>query len=640
MPSVSVRTRILAAVILPLVLVMLLVVQVIAERQRTVAATGTLHARSVALADLAVLRDRVFEERRQHETLTRSAAVGLTPESVAALLDMEVVTDPSAARSATDVALAALEPEDRPFTPATLAALRSDLDGGRLSVGDASARLDSLEALVVSGLEAMLDEVGERAVAIGHVLLDRTVRVMRDAIRAVGSRGGQIRTLSDHLFASGPDAVSSLTELAQATRQHEDLGVALASAPVRSVADAWTRPSPVGDTFDDAVTAVLQGRGDAIGGLRADGIAAPADLRQVGRVLGVPVLVAPSWLLLAAVIVLSYGPALTDRFGSTRAYIGAASFAVLLLVSVLLHEIGHCVVARAFGLPVRSITVTFLAGLTEITEPPQTPAREYAVAVIGPMVSLLLAGLGLASVQLFEPDSLPFLLAAVVALSNGMVAGFNLLPGLPLDGGRVLRAAVWEVTGDPVRSTRVAAWAGRVVAIVVVPGLLLVVLPVLNVTSVGVITLLFTALIGFFIYAGASASLHRAQLEERLPAASVALLARPALEVSADLPLAEAVRRAHEAGARALVVTDSSGRLQAVVNEAAVLATPEERRPWVTVGTVARSIEEGMVLDAALAGEPLLAAMRATPATEYVVSDPTGPVRVLVTADVAQAVTR
>ena len=361
---------------------------------------------------------------------------------------------------------------------------------------------------------------------------------------------------------------------------------------------------------------------------------------QVGRVLGVPVLVAPSWLLFAAVIVLSYGPALTDRFGTTRAYVGAASFAVLLLVSVLLHEIGHAVVARAFGLPVRSITVTFLAGLTEITEPPQTPGREYAVAVIGPMVSLLLAGLGLASVQLFEPDSLPFLLAAVVALSTGMVAAFNLLPGLPLDGGRVLRAAVWKVTGDPTRSTRVAAWAGRVVAVVVVPALLLVVLPLLNVTSVGVITLLFTALIGLFIYAGASASLQRARLEERLPAASVALLARPALEVAADVPLAEAVRRAHEAGARAIVVTDSAGRLQAVVNEAAVLATPEERRPWVTVGTVARRIEEGMVLDPALSGEPLLAAMRATPATEYVVPDPTGPVRVLVTADVAQAVTR
>lgn len=359
---------------------------------------------------------------------------------------------------------------------------------------------------------------------------------------------------------------------------------------------------------------------------------------RIGRVLGVPVLVSPSWLLFAAFVVLIYGPALSDRFGPTRAYIGAVSFAVLLLLSVLLHEIGHCVVARAFGLPVRSITVTFLAGLTEITEPPQTPAREYAVAVIGPMVSLLLAGVGLATVQLFEPDSLPYLLAAIVALSNGLVAGFNLLPGLPLDGGRVLRAAVWKLTGDPEKSTRVAAWSGRGVAVVAVPGLLLGVLPAVGVTSLDVTTVIFTALIGAFVYAGASASLQRSRLVERLPRASVAALARPALEVPADLPLAEAVRRAHESGARAIVVTDSAGRLQAVVSEAAVLATPEERRPWVTVGTVSRSLEDGLVLDGALQGEELLAAMRAFPASEYVVRDPAGQVRVLVTADVAQAV--
>jgi Zn-dependent protease len=360
---------------------------------------------------------------------------------------------------------------------------------------------------------------------------------------------------------------------------------------------------------------------------------------QIGRVLGVPVVISPTWLLFAGFIVVTYGPALTDRFGTTRAYVGAAAFAVLLLLSVLLHEIGHCAVARAFGLPVRSITITFLAGLTEITEPPQTPGREYAVAVIGPMVSLLLAGLGLASLPLFEPDSLPFLLAAIVAISNGLVAGFNLLPGLPLDGGRVLRAALWKITGDAESSTRTAAWAGRGVAVVVVPTLLLGILPLLGVTRVSLGTALFAGLIGAFIYVGASASLQRARYVERLPRASVARLARPALEVPADLPLAEAVRRAHEAGARAIVVTDSAGRLQAVASEAAVLATPEERRPWVTVDTVSRRLEEGLLLDPSLEGEALLAAMRATPASEYVVPDPAGPVRVLVTADVAEAVT-
>ncbi len=203
----------------------------------------------------------------------------------------------------------------------------------------------------------------------------------------------------------------------------------------------------------------------------------------------------------------------------------------------------------------------------------------------------------------------------------------------------MLRAAVWQVTGDPDRSTRFAAWSGRVVAVVVVPALLLGVLPAVGFTSLDVTTLVFTVLVAAFIYVGATASLQRARFVERLPRASVAALARPALEVPADLPLAEAVRRAHEAGTRAIVVTDSSGRLQAVVSEAAVLATPEERRPWVTVGTVSRRLEEGLVLDPALQGEALLAAMRAFPASEYLVPDPTGPVRVLVTADVAEAVT-
>ena len=363
---------------------------------------------------------------------------------------------------------------------------------------------------------------------------------------------------------------------------------------------------------------------------------APAPPRgvQVGRVAGVPVLVSPSWLLFAAVVVVSFGPMLSDQYGAGRGYTGAVAFAVLLLVSVLLHEVGHCVVARAFDLPVRSITVTFLAGLTEISEPPQTPAREYAVAVVGPTVSLLLAGLGWAGRDLFEPGSLPFLLMTVVAGSNALVAAFNLLPGLPLDGGRVLRSVLWRVTGDPDRATRAAAWAGRAVALVVVPVLLLGVLPAAGLTEVSVTTVLFSALVATFIYAGASATLQQEELKRRLPRASVAALARRAVAVTEEVPLAVAVRRAQEADARGVVIVDSTGRPRAVVSEAAVLATPEERRPWVPVGSVAKGLVDGMVLDASLAGEALVDALRRTPATEYVVLDGGG-FRVLAAEDVA-----
>lgn len=359
---------------------------------------------------------------------------------------------------------------------------------------------------------------------------------------------------------------------------------------------------------------------------------------RIGRVLGVPVLLAPSWFLFAAFVLFSYGPLLSERFGDAQGYTAAGVYALLLLASVLLHEIGHCVVARAFGLPVASITVTLLAGLTEITRPPQTPAREYAVAVVGPLVSLLLAGLGYAGAELLEPGSLEWFLVRGVAVINALVAVFNLLPGLPLDGGRVLRAVVWRVTGDGSRASLLSAWAGRVVAVVVVPVLLLVVLPAVRQSTADGTDVVFALLVALFVYGGATASLRQAQVAAKLPGVSARLLARPALGVPADLPLAEAVRRAREVGARGLVVVDRTDQPEGVVSEAAVVATPEQRRPWITVSALSRRVDAAMLLDAELRGEELLDAMRAAPAPEYVVRDAQGHLGVLLAADVVRAV--
>lgn len=371
---------------------------------------------------------------------------------------------------------------------------------------------------------------------------------------------------------------------------------------------------------------------------------APAPARraglQVGHVLGVPVLIAPSWFLLAGLLVLFLSPPLVASLGTTQAYVVTGSFAVLLGISVLLHEVGHCVVARAFDLPVRSITITFLAGFTEITKPPQTPAREYSVAVAGPMVSLLLAAVGVALIPVFDDTGIAGRVCENIAITNGLIAAVNLLPGLPLDGGRVLRSIVWRLNGDAEKATRVAAQAGRVVAIAVLPFVLVVLLPELGYGGSGAGNVIFAALLSAFIYTGATAALKRSQTMSKLPRVSVAGLARPALRVPAEMPLAEAVRRAQEAGVHGLVVVDGADRLEAVVSEAAVLATPEQRRPWVTVGTLARRLEPGLLLDPALGGEALLDAMRAMPASEYVAQDPaTGEVRVLAAKDVAHALT-
>ncbi|HUR14551.1 MAG TPA: site-2 protease family protein [Mycobacteriales bacterium] len=358
---------------------------------------------------------------------------------------------------------------------------------------------------------------------------------------------------------------------------------------------------------------------------------------QIARVLGVPVRLMPSWFVFAAYLVLTGQQVLRTRVGPGEAYALAAAFVLLLLLSVVLHEIGHLAMARAFGLPVRSITVTLLAGFTEITEPPQTPVREYAVAVCGPMVSLLLSGLAVAGAVALPDDSIGQLLLQGSAATNGTIGVLNLLPGLPLDGGRVLRSIVWQLGGDAERATRVSARAGMVLAVVVIPVLIVGVLPEYGIGDRDVITVVVSALVGAFIYTGARASLQRSHVVSRLPGVSVEGLARPALAVTATLPLAEAVRQAQEAGVRALVVVDGSGRVEGLVSEAWVRQVPAERRPWVSVADGARRLEPALVLSAALVGEELLLAMQQTPASEYLVDGPVP--RVLVSADVAAAVT-
>ncbi|MFI6579701.1 M50 family metallopeptidase [Embleya sp. NPDC050493] len=343
----------------------------------------------------------------------------------------------------------------------------------------------------------------------------------------------------------------------------------------------------------------------------------------MGRPFGVPVYVAPTWFVIAAVITVLFAPTFESLFpdlGPWR-FVLSFGFAVLLYVSVLVHELAHAVTALRLGLPVRRITIQFLGGVSEIDKP-ETARHEFLVSAAGPALSLALGGgfwvIGLA----LDVDTLAGRMVALLAVSNLLVAAFNLLPGLPLDGGRMLRAVVWRVSGRPLAGTIAASWAGRVLAVVVLISSVL--------WSLGAdagartYTLIFGALVAGFMWAGAVQSLRAERLRERLPELRVRLLTRRAIPVAADVPLSEALRRAHEEGARGLVVVDRGGDPVALVRESAVLATPEHRRPWVAVGPLARDLVPGMKVGADLAGEDLLVAMRAAPASEYLVVEPDG----------------
>ncbi|MER6012934.1 site-2 protease family protein [Streptomyces bluensis] len=367
----------------------------------------------------------------------------------------------------------------------------------------------------------------------------------------------------------------------------------------------------------------------------------------MGRPFGVPVYVAPSWFLVAALITWVFGGQL-DRvlpeLGNAR-YLVSLFFAVAFYASVLVHELAHTIAALRFKLPVRRIQLQFFGGVSEIEKESETPGREFVLAFVGPLLSLVLAGVFYIALQTVEPGTVPGVLLAGLMISNLIVAAFNLLPGLPLDGGRMLRAVVWKITGKPMSGTIAAAWVGRALAVSVLIGL-----PLLTQSGAlgtgaedlgGMDTVtdaLLAAILAAIIWTGAGNSLRMARLREHLPELRARNLTRRAVPVQTDTPLSEALRRANDAGARALVVVDADGEPLSLVREAAIVGVPEHRRPWVAVSGLAQELTDGMRVSAELAGEDLLDALRAAPATEYLVVEESGEIYgVLSAADVERA---
>lgn len=363
----------------------------------------------------------------------------------------------------------------------------------------------------------------------------------------------------------------------------------------------------------------------------------PPGTFRLGSIAGSEVRITSSWFLIAALIAVVMAPRVDQvqpDLGAWK-YLVGFTFAVVLYFSVLLHEASHAVMARRYGFAVDAITLHFLGGMTAIRGETRTPRQEFMIAVVGPLTSI---GVGAAAVGLWfvTPEGLLRMAVEGLAGANLLIGALNLVPGLPLDGGRVLKAFVWRVTGRMHTGTMAAGWGGRVVAVAVLSW------PLWQEYVLGVpadvLDVILVLVVAAFLWSGASAAMASARVRRKLPAIVARDLARRALAVPSDLPLAEAVRRAREAEAGSIVTVTTGGNPEGVVNEEAMLATPEDRRPWVPVSTVARTLEEGLRLPVAITGEELVRAINANPAGEYLLVDEDGSIYgVLATADVDRA---
>ncbi|MFD1321805.1 site-2 protease family protein [Micromonospora sonneratiae] len=341
-------------------------------------------------------------------------------------------------------------------------------------------------------------------------------------------------------------------------------------------------------------------------------------------------------VLLAVLVTVMYGEFVRRQLGLSQltGYAIGFGFVVCLLGSVFLHELGHALTARRYGIGVRGITLELLGGYTEMDRDAPSPRVDLLVSLAGPAVSAVL-GVAAVLATLALPDRTLFnQLAFQLAVSNVIVAVFNILPGLPLDGGRALRAAVWALTRDRHLGTEVAGWVGRAVAVGTVALVALL-------TWVGVLAPLGLALmllVALTLWQGAGQSIRVARISRRFPLIDLARMARPVFPVPTGTPLAEAQRRSREAGqpAAALGVADSSGALVALVDLVATNAVPVDRRPWVSVDTVARGLDGVPRLPVGLRGEEVIREVQTHPGAQYLVMSGEDVIGVLYVADLAQ----
>ncbi len=233
---------------------------------------------------------------------------------------------------------------------------------------------------------------------------------------------------------------------------------------------------------------------------------------RIGNLFGIPFFINPSWFLVLGLVTISYGSNLTnfpELTGIMPWFLGFVA-AILLFSSVLAHELGHSFVAIAQGISVKSITLFIFGGLATLEKESETPLQAFSVAIAGPLVSVLLYGI-FSFIAVTLPLSLPLkAIISLVAYINLVLALFNMIPGLPLDGGNVLKSIVWKITGNPNKGVIFAGRVGQVV------GWLAITLGVLSILGISQIGSFWTLLIGVFLLRNAGFAAQSATVQDKL----------------------------------------------------------------------------------------------------------------------------
>ena len=305
---------------------------------------------------------------------------------------------------------------------------------------------------------------------------------------------------------------------------------------------------------------------------------------RVGNLFGIPFYVNASWFLVLGLVTWQYGGALAGLFptlGPVAPWLLGLFAALLLFASVLAHELGHSWVAIKQGIGVKSISLFLFGGLANLERESKTPAEAFWVAIAGPLVSLFLSGLltaiGIGAALTGPAAAIVQLLASI----NLVLALFNLIPGLPLDGGNILKAIVWKITGNPYKGVIFASRVGQIIGWIAI--------------ATGIFGNIWNLVIGWFLLQNAGQSAQYATVQNQLAGltAADALTAESPI-VSQDLSLREFANN-YVIGSthtwRRFLVTDDAGQLVGAIDLDDLKTIPTSRWPEVLVQELLKPIK-------------------------------------------------
>jgi len=325
----------------------------------------------------------------------------------------------------------------------------------------------------------------------------------------------------------------------------------------------------------------------------------PAPGWRVATIGGVPVYIGRSWPVIALIIVGTFGPSIaSDRPDlGLGAYGVAVGYAVLLLVSVFAHEASHAVVATRMGYRVNRVVADLWGGHTAYDSSTARPGASALVAIAGPAANALLALVGWLALPAAPPGGITATLVGAVVFTNALVAGFNMLPGLPLDGGFLVDSLVWRITGSRESGLIAAGWCGRAVTVLVV--LWFVGLPLVNGQPPNLFNLIWGLFIGSFLWVGATNAIRSGRGSRLLGGIRIDSVWRRAVSLPARASAEQALAlRVSGLGGTAVVVEDDWGKAIGLLDDEALQTIPEQSRAGVSVTAAMRQQPDGWVVQA------------------------------------------